>query len=47
MVATGSKFGRIIEVVYLVEDIEAAMQYWLSEADLGPLSVDMIMTEEA
>lgn len=36
MLPIGSNFGRIVQVAYLVEDIEAAMHHWLEEAGLGP-----------
>jgi hypothetical protein len=36
MTAIGQGFGRIVQVAYLVEDIEAAMQHWLQAAGLGP-----------
>jgi methylmalonyl-CoA/ethylmalonyl-CoA epimerase len=29
-------FGRIVQVAYLVEDIDAAMQHWLEHLGLGP-----------
>ena len=32
----GSSFGRIVQVAYLVDDIEAAMGHWLAQAGLGP-----------
>ena len=36
MSAIGQGFGRIVQVAYLVDDIEAAMAHWLAEAGLGP-----------
>jgi len=32
----GQGFGRVVQVAYLVEDIDAAMAHWLREAGLGP-----------
>lgn len=34
----GEGFGRVVQVAYLVEDIEAAMHHWLRHAGLGPWS---------
>jgi hypothetical protein len=36
MVGIGQGFGRIVQVAYLVEDMDAAMQHWLGQAGLGP-----------
>jgi len=36
MSTIGSGFGRIVQVAYLVDDIEAAMAHWLAQAGLGP-----------
>ncbi len=36
MNAIGQGFGRIVQVAYLVDDIEAAMGHWLAQAGLGP-----------
>ena len=36
MSATGQPFGRIVQVAYLVDDIEVAMRHWLEQAGLGP-----------
>ena len=32
----GQGFGRVVQVAYLVEDIDEAMQHWLAQAGLGP-----------
>ncbi len=32
----GEGFGRIVQVAYLVEDIDLAMEHWLRHAGLGP-----------
>lgn len=32
----GQRFGRVVQVAYLVEDIEVAMRHWLRHAGLGP-----------
>ena len=32
----GQSFGRIVQVAYLVDDIESAMAHWLAQAGLGP-----------
>ncbi|MFK7898514.1 MAG: VOC family protein [Myxococcota bacterium] len=32
----GQSFGRIVQVAYLVEDIETAISNWLAQAGLGP-----------
>ncbi len=36
MSATARGFGRIVQIAYLVDDIEAAMAHWLAQAGLGP-----------
>ncbi len=36
MLSVGQGFGRVVQVAYLVEDIDAAMQHWLAQAGLGP-----------
>ena len=36
MTATGQPFGRMVQVAYLVDDIEVAMRHWLEQAGLGP-----------
>ena len=36
MDSIGRGFGRVVQVAYLVEDMDAAMQHWLREAGLGP-----------
>ena len=36
MISIGQGFGRIVQVAYLVEDIDVAMQHWLANAGLGP-----------
>lgn len=36
MSSIGQGFGRIVQVAYLVDDIEAAMAQWLQQAGLGP-----------
>ena len=32
----GQGFGKVVQIAYLVEDIDAAMGHWLREAGLGP-----------
>ena len=32
----GQGFGRVVQVAYLVEDIDEAMRHWLAQAGLGP-----------
>lgn len=32
----GKGFGRVVQIAYLVEDMDAAMAHWLREAGLGP-----------
>ena len=36
MQGIGQGFGRVVQVAYLVEDIDVAMQHWLAQAGLGP-----------
>ena len=36
MLPIGENFGRIVQVAYLVSDIDAAMEHWLRQAGLGP-----------
>ena len=36
MLPIGKGFGRVVQIAYLVEDIDAAMQHWLEQAGLGP-----------
>jgi len=36
MLPIGKGFGRVVQVAYLVEDIDAAMNHWLEQAGLGP-----------
>ncbi|MEZ4352592.1 MAG: VOC family protein [Myxococcota bacterium] len=36
MMPIGEGFGRVVQVAYLVEDIDAAMGHWLRHAGLGP-----------
>lgn len=36
MTTLGQGFGRIVQIAYLVDDIEAAMSSWLAQAGLGP-----------
>ena len=32
----GQGFGRVVQIAYLVEDMDAAMEHWLAQAGLGP-----------
>ncbi len=34
--AIGQGFGRVVQIAYLVEDIDASMEHWLRHAGLGP-----------
>ncbi|MAG33956.1 MAG: hypothetical protein CL908_24005 [Deltaproteobacteria bacterium] len=36
MFEIGRGFGKVVQVAYLVEDIDAAMAHWLRHAGLGP-----------
>jgi hypothetical protein len=36
MLPIGKGFGRVVQVAYLVEDIDVAMEHWLEHAGLGP-----------
>jgi catechol 2,3-dioxygenase-like lactoylglutathione lyase family enzyme len=36
MIPIGQGFGRIVQLAYLVEDIDVAMEQWLRQAGLGP-----------
>jgi methylmalonyl-CoA/ethylmalonyl-CoA epimerase len=36
MIPIGKGFGQIVQVAYLVEDIDVAMEHWLESAGLGP-----------
>lgn len=36
MLSIGEGFGRVVQIAYLVEDMDAAMQHWLAQAGLGP-----------
>jgi hypothetical protein len=36
MLSIGQGFGRVVQVAYLVEDMDAAMEHWLAQAGLGP-----------
>ena len=36
MIPIGKGFGQIVQVAYLVEDIDVAMKHWLENAGLGP-----------
>jgi hypothetical protein len=36
MLPIGKGFGPVVQVAYLVEDIDAAMKHWLEQAGLGP-----------
>ena len=36
MLSIGQGFGRVVQVAYLVEDIDIAMEHWLAQAGLGP-----------
>lgn len=36
MLPLGQGFGRVIQVAYLVEDMDVAMESWLAQAGLGP-----------
>ena len=36
MLSIGKGFGRVVQVAYLVDDMDAAMQHWLAQAGLGP-----------
>jgi len=36
VLSIGRGFGRVVQVAYLVEDIDEAMQHWLANAGLGP-----------
>lgn len=38
MEGIGRGFGRVVQVAYLVEDIDLAMERWLAQAGLGPWS---------
>lgn len=36
MIAVGKGFGKPVQIAYLVEDIDVAMEHWLRHAGLGP-----------
>lgn len=36
MLPIGRGFGRVVQVAYLVEDMDVAMRHWLAQAGLGP-----------
>ncbi len=36
MLEIGRGFGRVVQVAYLVEDLDAAAEHWLRSAGLGP-----------
>jgi methylmalonyl-CoA/ethylmalonyl-CoA epimerase len=36
MLPIGKGFGEVVQIAYLVEDIDAAMAHWLEQAGLGP-----------
>ena len=36
MLPVGKGFGRVVQIAYLVPDIDAAMEHWLEHAGLGP-----------